>query len=94
MKYIETLIGRDTISTIPPETLDAYRDHGKPAPQLEESTQAAFRVLEGLRHVGMDLDALTQTLEDEGVTKFIKAFDQLMRALCEKRAAFLQTPVS
>ena len=90
-KYVETLIGRDTISTMPPETLNAYRDHGKPTLTLEEGTPAAYRVFEGLRRVGMDLDALTQKLEDEGVTKFIKASDQLMDALREKRAVSLQT---
>lgn len=82
--YVETLIGRDTINTIPVETLNAYRDHGQPASSLEEGTQEAYRVLEDLRQVGIDLDALTQQLEDEGVAKFSKAFDQLMTALSEK----------
>lgn len=94
VKYVETLIGRDTITTITPETLTAYRDHGKPASRLEEGTQKAYRVLEGLRQVGMHLEAITKELEDEGVTKFIKAFEQSMAALREKRAASLQTPVS
>jgi transaldolase len=53
---------------------------------LEEGTQEAYRVLEALPQVGIDLDALTQQLEDEGVTKYNQAFDQLMAALKEKRA--------
>ena len=69
VKYVETLIGRDTINTIPLETLTAYRDHGKPASRLEEGTQEAYRVLEGLHQAGIDLDALTQQLEDEGVNE-------------------------
>jgi transaldolase len=88
--YIEPLIGQKTINTIPVETLNAYRDHGQPASNLEEGTQEAYRVLEGLKQVGIDLDALTQQLEDEGVEKFNKAFDQLMAALSEKRTAFLK----
>ena len=94
VKYVETLIGRDTINTIPLEALTAYRDHGKPALRLEEGTQEAYRVLEGLRQAGIDLDALTQELEDEGVKKFSQAFEQLMAALREKRAASSREPVS
>jgi transaldolase/glucose-6-phosphate isomerase len=89
--YVETLIGRETINTITLETLNAYRDHGKPSSQLEEDTQEAYRVLEALHGAGVDLDAATQQLEDEGVAKFSKAFDQLMAALQEKRAASSQT---
>lgn len=91
--YVETLIGSKTINTIPLETLNAYREHGKPASQLEEGTQEANHVLEGLHQAGIDLDALTQELEDEGVTKFSQAFDQLMAALREKRAVSFQEPV-
>jgi len=90
VKYVETLIGRETINTMPPETLNAYRDHGKPSSQLEIGVREAYRVLESLRQVGIDLDALTQELEDEGVTKFSKAFEQLMAALPKKRAATLK----
>jgi transaldolase len=94
IKYVETLIGRETINTIPLETLNAYRDHGQPTSQLEEGTQAAYRGLEGLRQAGIDLDALTQKLEDEGVTKFSEAFEQMMAALQEKCAAPFQEPVA
>jgi transaldolase len=93
VKYVETLIGRKTINTIPPETLNAYRDHGKPSSQLEEGTQEAYQVLEGLRRARIDLDALTQQLEDEGVTKFSKAFEQLMAALQEKQTASFKEKV-
>jgi transaldolase len=87
--YIEPLIGRETINTLPVETLEAYRDHGLPALRLGEGLPEANRVLESLRQTGIDLDAMTQRLEDEGVAKFIKAYDQLMAVLNEKRSACL-----
>ena len=85
LKYVEPLIGRDTINTMPIETVNAYRDHGQPVRRLEDGIQESYRVMEGLRQAGIDLDALTQQLEDEGVAKFNTAFDQLMTALDEKR---------
>jgi transaldolase len=85
VKYVEALIGRDTINTVPPETLNAYRDHGKPSSQLEEGTQEAYRVLERLSQAGIDLGQLTQQLEDDGVNKFSRSLEQLMVALREKR---------
>jgi transaldolase len=90
VKYVETLIGRNTINTVPIETLNAYRDHGKPISQLEEDTQKAYQVLEGLREAGIDLDGLTQQLEDEGVKKFSQALEQLMAVLTDKRTASTQ----
>jgi transaldolase len=86
VKYVEPLIGRETINTMPPETMDAYRDHGQPSLQLENNALEAYRILEGLREARIDLDAMTQQLEDEGVAKFNKAFEQLMAVLREKRA--------
>jgi transaldolase len=91
VKYVEPLIGRDTINTVPVETLNAYRDHGKPAASLEQGTQAAYQTLEGLHQVGIDLDAVTQQLEDEGVQKFNQAFAQSLASLSEKRAAMQLT---
>jgi transaldolase len=90
--YVEPLIGLDTINTMTPETLNAYRDHGNPAPCLTEGVAAARRVLQRLPEVGLDLEALTQQLEDEGVQKFIKPFDLLMRTLQAKQAAALAKP--
>jgi transaldolase / glucose-6-phosphate isomerase len=93
VKYVESLIGSETINTVPLETLHAFREHGKPASHLGENTQESYHVLEGLREVGIDLDASTQQLEDEGVTKFSQAFEKLMRALQEKRDAAFKEPV-
>lgn len=83
--YVDTLIGRDTINTVTIETLNAYRDHGMPASRLEEGTQEAYQVLERLRQAGIDLDSLTQQLEDEGVAKFSGALEKLMVSLKGKK---------
>ena len=87
LKYVEALIGPETIDTIPLETLVAYRDHGKPASRLSKNGVKAAGTLRRLSEAGIDLDAVTRQLEDEGVQKFVKAFDVLMNTLEEKRVA-------
>ncbi len=87
--YVEALIGPETINTIPVETLHEYRDHGKPALRLTSEVDQAHQVLNSLGELGIRLNEATQQLEDEGVAKFDKAFDQLLGALKEKRAALL-----
>jgi transaldolase len=86
-KYVEALIGPDTINTLPVETLNAYRDHGHPERSLDRMVSEAYQVLNDLSFVGIDLDAVTQQLEQEGVEKFSAAFDRLMVSLKEKQAA-------
>jgi transaldolase len=81
VKYIEALIGPETINTAPPETLDAYRDHGDPKARLEQDVANAEWVLKQLSEVGINIDEVTQHLEDEGVEKFIKPFDKLLGTL-------------
>ena len=81
VKYIEALIGPDTVNTIPVETLNAYREHGAPEARLEQDVEQAQSVLVHLPTVGISLDKVTQQLEDEGVEKFNKPFDQLMKTL-------------
>jgi transaldolase len=90
VKYVEPLIGPQTINTLPQETLNAYRDHGDPAPRLEENIEEAREVMGLLPELGIDIDLLTQQLEDEGIDKFNKPFDDLMANLEQKRAAALQ----
>ena len=87
VKYVEPLIGPETINTVPMETLLAYRDHGKPALSLGRGLAKAEEVLKCLPEVGINLDRVTQALEDEGVDKFIKPYDLLMKRLAEKQAA-------
>jgi transaldolase len=93
VKYVEALIGRDTINTMPPETLDAYRDHGAPAARLELDLADAALTLDRLRRVGIDLDEVTQELEDQGVEKFAKSYDQLLHAL-ERRTGGAAQPAA
>lgn len=84
IKYIETVIGNNTINTVPPDTLNAYRLHGKPALRIENHTKMALWVMSALTEVGIDIDSITQKLEEDGVEKFIKAFDKLMETLTKK----------
>ncbi len=86
VKYVEALIGPDTVNTAPPETLDAYRDHGKPKARLEQDVREARRVLELLPELGINIDNVTRQLEVEGVEKFIKPFDKLMETLAQRSA--------
>lgn len=89
LKYVEALIGSETVDTIPLETLAAYRDHGKPASRLTNDAVKASETLRRLGEVGIDLDAATQQLEDEGIQKFVKAFDVLMNTLKKKQGMVL-----
>lgn len=86
-KYVETLIGPDTINTVPVETLDAYRDHGHPERTLDQEVDKAYDVLNKLGSVGVDLDAITKQLEDDGVEKFVSAFERLMSSIRKKQVA-------
>jgi transaldolase len=86
-KYVEALIGPDTINTVPVETLNAYRDHGQPEQTLDQEVHRAYHFLNKLSIVGIDLNAITQQLEDEGVEKFITAYGQLMALLKAKTTA-------
>jgi transaldolase len=84
VKYVEALIGPDTVNTAPLETLDAYRDHGEPKARLENDVGEAARVLKRLPELGITLDQVTQQLEDEGVEKFNQPFDKLIAAVEER----------
>jgi transaldolase len=92
LKYVEALIGPETVDTVPLETLASYRDHGDPALRLADGVANASRTLRRLGEVGIDLDATTQQLEDEGVRKFAEAFDVLIKTLKEKQAQTLSKP--
>ena len=84
IKYIDSLIGPDTINTVPPETIDAYRDHGNPKSSLEKDVKEAGWIMERLPELGINIDKVTQQLEDECVKKFNEPFDKLMEALTKK----------
>jgi transaldolase len=92
VKYVEPLIGKDTVNTLPLETVNAYRDHGNPHMTLSSGVDEARSHLDQLRMLGLHLDALTQQLENEGVRKFDDAFRALMSALRQKSEAGATRP--
>lgn len=81
VKYVEELIGPDTVDTAPMETIDAYRDHGDPKVRLENDLDQARAVLANLPELGIDIDKVTEQLVNEAVEKFDKPFDKLIETL-------------
>jgi transaldolase/glucose-6-phosphate isomerase len=88
--YVEELIGQDTVNTIPPATLDAFRDHGKPRASLTENVDAANRTMETMAKLGISMKEITDKLTDDGVRLFSEAFDKLLDAV--KNSSSSQTP--
>ncbi len=82
-KYVEPLIGQDTVATLPVPTLDAYREQGAPAARIGEDLDGARARIAELAELGVDLDVVTARLEDEGVAKFVDPFESLMETLEE-----------
>ena len=79
--YVDELIGADTVNTVPPTTLDAFRDHGSPAATLEAGVDEARATLAALQRVGISLDEVTDALVPKGVAIFSQAFDKLLNAV-------------
>jgi len=79
--YIEELIGPDTVNTIPPATLDAYRDHGHPRTTLTQNIADAKQVMDTLPKAGISMKEVTDKLTDDGVRLFSEAFDKLLKAI-------------
>jgi transaldolase / glucose-6-phosphate isomerase len=87
--YIEELIGADTVNTMPPATMDAFRDHGLQRASLEQGVAEAERVMATLARVGISIDEVTAKLVEDGVQLFADAADQLLGAVASKRAILL-----
>src|SRR6185437_5995435 len=85
VKYVEGLIGKDTINTITIETLEAFRDHGRAASHLEDGLTKAGVILTQMKKKGIDIDIIAQELEDEGIRKFDQAYDEILEAVKRKR---------
>jgi transaldolase/glucose-6-phosphate isomerase len=83
--YVEELIGQDTVNTVPPATMDAFREHGQPRASLEENLDEARRVMQTLAQVGISMDDITKKLLDDGVRLFSESFDHLLAAVEQKR---------
>jgi transaldolase len=82
--YVEALIGPDTVDTMPPATLAAYKDHGNPEVRIDKQLDDARRAMDQLAEVGIGMDEVTKKLEIDGVASFAKSFDSLI-AVVEKR---------
>src|SRR4030081_247056 len=87
--YVDELIGPNTVNTMPPATLEAFRDHGKVRDSLEENIEDARRVLEELEKSGVSLDAITAELVKDGVKQFAAAVDKMYAEVAHKRAVVL-----
>jgi transaldolase/transaldolase/glucose-6-phosphate isomerase len=88
--YVENLIGRETVNTMPMETVRAFHDHGGvPGPTIKESLDEAAAALEQLKTLGIDLGAVAEKLQEDGVKAFADSFDQLMAALERKRSSLV-----
>jgi transaldolase len=85
--YVEQLIGPDTVNTMPPATIDAFRDHGEVKRTVDANFSAAEKTLADLASVGIDLKDVTDTLLREGLASFQKSFDSLIAGLDKKSAA-------
>jgi len=88
--YVENLIGSETVNTMPPETINAFRDHGRvPGPTVKENPEEAESALAKLASFGIDFNAITEKLQKDGVAAFRASFEQLMGGLEKKRHAMI-----
>jgi transaldolase len=86
--YVDELIGPDTVNTMPPDTLDAFREHGTVWRTVDSGIDEARGQLARLPALGIDLEAVTQKLQDDGVDAFAASFDSLLDSIGQKRAQF------
>ncbi|HVH78326.1 MAG TPA: bifunctional transaldolase/phosoglucose isomerase [Stellaceae bacterium] len=87
--YVAELIGADTVNTMPPATMDAFRDHGKSRNSLEEDVEGAAAAMKALATSGISIDEITEKLVKDGVRQFADAADQLYAAVQKKRRTVL-----
>lgn len=85
--YVEALAGPNSVDTIPPETFEAYRDHGDPKARIREDLAGAEKAFAALPELGIDFAAVARELEDEGVRKFADSYDSLLQAIVDKEKA-------
>ncbi|WP_428377701.1 bifunctional transaldolase/phosoglucose isomerase [Lichenicoccus sp.] len=92
--YVEELIGADTVNTMPPATMDAFRDHGVARNSLTEDVEGARHVLAEAERLGLDLPGVTSKLVADGVSAFADSFDQLLGAVAAKQVALAGNKLS
>jgi transaldolase len=83
--YVDELIGPETISTMPAETIEAFQDHGHVEVRLESALEEARYLFNQLYVVGVDYDDVVATLEREGIDKFVASFNELLQGIAERR---------
>jgi transaldolase len=83
--YVDELVGPDTVNTLPPETLKAFVDHGRPSETLSRDLEGAQAQVRRLAELGIDLQAVTRRLQEEGVEAFAKPFQALLDSIDAKR---------
>jgi transaldolase len=86
--YVDSLIGPHTVNTLPDATLKAFADHGVIARTIDKDVEKARNTLQSLHTLGIDVNQIADALEEEGVASFIKSFDELLQALCDKASTF------
>jgi transaldolase/glucose-6-phosphate isomerase len=89
LMYVDTLIGPETVNTVPPATYTAIRDHGHAAVTLDQDLDESRRIVERLAKVGVDLKAVTEKLQRDGLDAFVKSFDTLLASIEAKRDALI-----
>jgi transaldolase len=87
IKYVQELVGPNTVNTMPPATMDAFRDHGQPRATLEQGLAEALETVRRLKQAGVDLVEIGEELQQEGVEAFDKSFGDLLTAIENRRAA-------
>ncbi|MGA2036493.1 MAG: transaldolase family protein, partial [Acidimicrobiales bacterium] len=87
LAYVDPLIGRDTVNTMPDQTVEAFLDHGIVSRTVDVDPDDARRVLDRLGELGVDMAEVSRTLEDEGVASFAKSFEEVMQVLTDKAHA-------
>ena len=90
--YVEVLVGPHTVNTMPPSTLDAFRDHGEAARTVDQDVELAIQQIQAIEDLGVSLEAVTDQLEQEGVAKFAESFVELLQTI-EKRGIELASAV-
>jgi len=88
--YIEELLGMDTVNTVPPATLNAFRDHGIPEETLTKNIEQSEKYLENLKQQGINLDEITHQLQLDGVDAFANSFKSLKKVLSQKQSTILE----
>jgi transaldolase len=89
IKYVQELIGPDTVDTMPPATMEAYRDHGDPRLTLTEGADQAREIQKHFAAIGIDFNEVGETLQKEGVESFAKSFDDLIGVIKKRRGTVL-----